>query len=58
MEELPAFLNMKKTGFAQENFFFMCNGQDGLRNCEARITRETLGVAKFIRDAKSEVHLP
>ena len=39
-----AFVNTEDTGFAQPDFISVCP------HCETLVTRETLGVAKFIRD--------
>src|SRR6266478_6136128 len=40
----PAFVNTGDTGFAQAEFITVCP------RCETLVTRESLGVAKFIRD--------
>ena len=39
-----ALVNTEDTGFAQKDFITVCP------HCETLVTRETLGVAKFIRD--------
>ena len=43
-ESKLAFVNTEETGFAQPDFISVCP------HCETLVTRETLGVAKFIRD--------
>lgn len=41
---LPALVNAQETGFAQVDFTTVCP------HCNVLITRETMGVSKFIKD--------